>query len=70
VLAALYELVRGFQAADEQSKNILLREVLAENPNHVYGGLLTVLMRLVFHFSTPRIAGCCRTMPSTPISMR
>jgi hypothetical protein len=48
VLAALYELVRGFQAADEQSKNALLREVLAENPNHVYGGLLTVLMRLVF----------------------
>jgi hypothetical protein len=48
VLAALYELVRGFQAADEQSKNTLLREVLAENPNHVYGGLLTVLMRLVF----------------------
>src|SRR6266571_5066720 len=48
VLAALYELVRGFQAADEQSKNALLREVLAEDPNHVYGGLLTVLMRLVF----------------------
>jgi hypothetical protein len=48
VLAALYELVRGFQAADEQSKNALLREVLAENANHVYDGLLTVLMRLVF----------------------
>jgi hypothetical protein len=48
VLAALYELVRGFQDADEQSRNALLREVLAEDPNHVYGGLLTVLMRLVF----------------------
>lgn len=48
VLAALYELVRGFQAADDQSKGELLREVLAENPNHVYQGLLTVLMRLVF----------------------
>lgn len=48
VLAALYELVRGFQAADDQSKGDLLRQVLAENPNHVYQGLLTVLMRLVF----------------------
>ena len=48
VLAALYELVRGFQAADDQSKGQLLGEVLAENPNHVYQGLLTVLMRLVF----------------------
>ena len=48
VLAALYELVRGFQAADDQAKGELLREVLAENPNHVYQGLLTVLMRLVF----------------------
>jgi hypothetical protein len=48
VLAALYELVRGFQAADDQAKGELLGEVLAENPNHVYQGLLTVLMRLVF----------------------
>ena len=48
VLAALYELVRGFQAADEQAKGVLLHDVLAEDPNHVYGGLLTVLMRLVF----------------------
>ncbi len=48
VLAALYELVRGFQAADEQRRGELLRDVLAENPNHVYAGLLTVLLRLVF----------------------
>lgn len=48
VLAALYELLRGFQAADEATKGELLRAVLAENPNHVYNGLLTVLMRLVF----------------------
>jgi hypothetical protein len=48
VLAALYELVRGFQAADDQAQGELLREVLAEHPNHVYQGLLTVLMRLVF----------------------
>ena len=48
VLAALYELLRGFQAADEQTRSELLRQILAEDPNHVYGGLLTVLMRLVF----------------------
>ena len=43
-----YELVRGFQAADDQAKGELLRDVLAADPNHVYHGLLTVLMRLVF----------------------
>jgi len=48
VLAALYEFVRGFQAADEQRNGQLLADVLANDPNHVYAGLLTVLMRLVF----------------------
>ena len=48
VLEALYELVRGFQAADEQTSRKLLAEVLAANPDQVYAGLLTVLMRLVF----------------------
>jgi hypothetical protein len=48
VLAALYELLRGFQAADDATRGQLLREVLAKDPNHVYAGLLTVLMRLVF----------------------
>ncbi len=48
VLAALYELMRGFQAANDVRDGELLREVLANRPNHVYSGLLTVLMRLVF----------------------
>ncbi|MFI4983216.1 MAG: type IIL restriction-modification enzyme MmeI, partial [Nevskiales bacterium] len=48
VLAALYELLRGFQAADDLRKGDLLREVLERNPDQVYAGLLTVLMRLVF----------------------
>lgn len=48
VLAALYELLRGLQAADEQRRGELLRDVLAETPDHVYAGLLTVLLRLVF----------------------
>jgi hypothetical protein len=48
VLAALYELLRGFQAADDLRKGELLREVLGRDPDQVYAGLLTVLMRLVF----------------------
>jgi hypothetical protein len=48
VLAALYELLRGFQAANEVTHRELLGEVLRENPNHVYGGLLATLLRLVF----------------------
>lgn len=48
VLAALNELLRGFQAANDQRKGDLLRELLAEDPNHGYAGLLTVLLRLVF----------------------
>jgi hypothetical protein len=48
VMSALFELLRGFQAADDHRKGELLREVLANNPQHVYHGLLTVLMRMVF----------------------
>src|SRR4029077_13967705 len=48
VLAALYELLRGFQAADDQRHGDLLRDVLEEDPNQVYAGLLRVLLRLVF----------------------
>jgi len=48
VLAALYELLRGFQAADDQRHGELLRDVLKDDPNQVYAGLLRVLLRLVF----------------------
>ena len=48
VLHALYELLRGFQAAHDASKGELLREPLAEHPDEVYRALLTVLLRLVF----------------------
>jgi len=48
VLQALYELLRGFQAADDQTHSELLRDVLANDPNHVYAGLVTTLLRLVF----------------------
>ena len=48
VLHALYELLRGFQAAHDASKGELLRTALASDPNEVYRGLLTVVLRLVF----------------------
>jgi hypothetical protein len=48
VLESLYELLRGFQTADQQVGGKLLRDVLARNPDEVYHGLLNVLLRLVF----------------------
>ena len=48
VLEALFELLRGFQAADDQAHGLLLRDVLANDPDHVYRGLLTILLRMVF----------------------
>lgn len=48
VLHALYELLRGFQAAHDASEGTLLREPLDHDPDEVYHGLLTVILRLVF----------------------
>ena len=50
VLHALYELLRGFQAAHDSSGGELLREPLSEDGdrNDIYGGLLSVILRLVF----------------------
>jgi hypothetical protein len=48
VLEALWELVRGFQSANEAAKGQLLEQALRQAPQEVYGGLLTTLMRLVF----------------------
>jgi hypothetical protein len=48
VLHALYELLRGFQAAHDASKEELLREALSDTPDDVYRALLTVILRLVF----------------------
>jgi hypothetical protein len=46
VMEALFELLRGFQSAHDQTD--VLAAVLREDPNQVYAGLLTVLLRLVF----------------------
>ena len=50
VLHALYELLRGFQAAHDASGGELLREPLSEDGdrNDIYRGLLSVILRLVF----------------------
>jgi hypothetical protein len=48
VLHALYELLRGFQAAHDASGGELLRAPLSEHPDEVYRALLTVILRLVF----------------------
>ena len=44
VLGALHELLRGLDAAEPK----LIRELARTQPEHLYEGLLTVLMRLVF----------------------
>lgn len=48
VLAALYELLRGFQTANDDENGKLLEKTLKENPQLVYEGLLTTLLRMVF----------------------
>lgn len=51
VLAALWDLLRGFQQADELSQRqggSLLGDLPERDPQQLYGGLITMLMRLVF----------------------
>ena len=48
VLEALWHLLRGFQRANDATSGTLLAAALRENPQEVYGGLLSTLMRLVF----------------------
>lgn len=44
VLGALHQFSRGLHAADDAR----IARIAAEQPDHLYGGLLTVLLRLVF----------------------
>ncbi|WP_437718152.1 DNA methyltransferase [Sorangium sp. So ce448] len=48
VMGALADLLAGFQSARALSGERLLAHELAEDPAHIYGGLLATLMRLVF----------------------
>ena len=47
VLAALHELLRGFVAADARGAGAAT-ELARSDPDRLYGGLITTLMRLVF----------------------
>ena len=48
VLDALYELLRGFIAADARANTDTVTGLARRQPDHLYGGLITCLMRLVF----------------------
>ncbi len=48
VFEALAILLRGFEAAAERDRRDLLDDALARENDHLYKGLLTVLLRLVF----------------------
>ena len=47
VLAALHELLRGFVSADARGDGTVT-DIARRDPDHLYGGLITTLMRLVF----------------------
>jgi hypothetical protein len=48
VLEALFELARGFQAADDRAHGTLLADTWENDPQKIYGGLISSLLRLVF----------------------
>lgn len=48
VLDALWELLRGFQSADAARNGKLISTIAQRDPQHIYGGLIATLMRLVF----------------------
>jgi hypothetical protein len=48
VLDALWQLLWGFQKADSDVNGQLLQHLARNHPQHIYGGLITTLMRLVF----------------------
>ena len=48
VLGALYELLRGLSNADARTGCTRIADLARTQPDHLYSGLLTTLMRLVF----------------------
>ncbi|WP_199247050.1 Eco57I restriction-modification methylase domain-containing protein [[Phormidium] sp. ETS-05] len=48
VLDALWQLLTGFQEADTTAEKNLISQLAKTEPQHIYGGLITTLMRLVF----------------------
>lgn len=48
VVDALWELLKGFQEADKSANGAVLGNLPETNPQQIYGGLITTLLRLVF----------------------
>lgn len=48
VVDALWELLNGFQTADAAAKGSVLGDLPETDPQQIYGGLITTLLRLVF----------------------
>lgn len=48
ILAALRELLRGFERADRLANGAILHDMRGEERQEMYSGLVTVLMRMVF----------------------
>lgn len=48
VVDALWTLMNGFQIADATAQGAILGDLLDRQPQHIYGGLITTLLRLVF----------------------
>jgi hypothetical protein len=66
VLAGLWALLRGFQRADQLCTGLgepLLGDPAERDPKHLYGGLVTVMLRLVFLL----YAEDTDLMPSEPV---
>ena len=66
VLHALYELLRGFQAAHDASQSELLSRELVDDPDEIYRGLLTVVLRLVFLLYAAANRRSCTTNTVSP----
>ena len=66
VLAALYELLRGFVEADARIGGGVSANLACQQPDHLYGGLITALMRLVFVLYTEDRG----LMPDHPVYQR
>lgn len=66
VLDALFELLRGFGHLEDRAQAQRLQSLAHEQPDHVYGGLLAVMLRLVFLLYAEEK----ELLPSSPLFVR
>ncbi|WP_437977588.1 hypothetical protein WMF11_12130 [Sorangium sp. So ce295] len=63
---ALGVLLRGFEDAAERDGAGALEDALARGPEHLHGGLLTAILRLVFLLHAEDRGSCRSTTRTTP----